>query len=106
MPAGDDWQSHVRTERALGIAGVEISAADPEAMARHWQAMLGAPENEPRIALADADLRFVPVGEKGPGVDTVRLRCSDADAVRRAADLRGLRDGDAIRWCGTRLELA
>ena len=111
-PAGGrDWRNAVRTDVVTAIVAAELQHDDPEALARHWSSVSGLPvdhrDGVPVIALADADLRFVPAADgRGPGLGGLHLRAADpARALAAAAD-RGLPGTDAeILICGTRFRL-
>lgn len=77
------WRPHAETSVVTAIAGVDVAAADPEAMAARW-AELGI----------DHAVRFVPAGPRGEGIDAVDLIAAD-----RA------RTGDTTTICGVELRL-
>ncbi len=106
--AGPDWPAYVRTERVREIAGVELQADDPAAMAARWAAVLGRgarPLGERRfeIALDRGAIRFAPLRDsRGEGVRSVEIWATDAGAVRAAARERGaLEEDGSVRLCGT-----
>jgi hypothetical protein len=71
--AGPAWRDHVRTSQVSGLAGAVLAAADPEAMAARWAAVLGAPaltgaDACQEIALDGSLLRFVPSRESREGL--------------------------------------
>lgn len=108
--AGPKWRDHVRTERAGGIAGVEIQSADPEALHRRWRdllgtGLLGTGTNFARtdfgtdggngaalLALEDDGfVTFLPARDgRGEGIRSIFLRGADSAAIARAARARGL----------------
>ena len=45
--AGPGWERHTRTEVAETIAGVELAAPDPEALAARWSRVLDRPVKRP-----------------------------------------------------------
>lgn len=67
--AGPAWRDHVRTEVVTEVVAVEIGAVDPIAMAARWGEVLGRPAEGTRVPLDEGELRFVPAGERGEGVD-------------------------------------
>ncbi len=110
--AGPHWRETVRTDLVRGIAGVEIQARDPAAMARRWGEVLARParreQGVEQVALPDGGLiRFV-TGEdgRGEGVSGLLVDAVDPEEVRRRARARGAlqRDG-AIGLCGVRISL-
>lgn len=112
--AGEHWQEHVRTQHVAGIAGVEIQADDPHALAMRWSALVDRPlaitaDGSRVIDLDNARLRFVAAADgRGEGLGGVDLHVRDRAAILRAADatLRARRQGeDTIIVCGTRFRL-
>jgi hypothetical protein len=102
----------MHTEVVRSIAGVELQAADPAALARRWAEVLGrgvvwdgADVHE--IALDTGRLRFVPPRDRrGDGITVVELQAADTDRARRVARERGLSpDGARIEIAGTRFRL-
>ena len=63
--AGPDWEAQVRTDRVRAITGVQLAAADPEALAARWARGARSPARPAwlpdrlEIALAPGTLRFV-----------------------------------------------
>jgi hypothetical protein len=97
--AGPAWRDGARSSRVRGLAGVELEAADPEAMAQRWAEVLGrtlAPAGAGRfeIALDAGLLRFAPERGRGEGLAAVLLTAADP-----------ARAGEWHEVCGTRLEL-
>ncbi len=91
-PAGPDWQASVRTDVTLALLGVELQSPDPEGLARHWGAIIGAPvsvagNSEFEIVLVNGRIRFV----KGPDelMTGVMMQVRDVDAVLTTAMVRG-----------------
>jgi hypothetical protein len=96
---GPDWPSHARTDVVGGIAGVDIEATNPAAMATLWAQVLDlgtsqSADGTEYLSLEGGDLRFVPAGPRGEGIRTVRFFATD-----RA------RAGGCFDLCGIRLEL-
>lgn len=81
--AGPDWRDHVVTDRVTAIRAVEIGADDPTAMTARWADVLGQPRPEgTTIELDDAtELRFVPTGERGEGIETIELAAAAGATV-------------------------
>jgi hypothetical protein len=92
--AGPDWERHVRTGVATGIAGLELAAPEPAALAARWAAVLGRPARDRghgshEIALDGGAARFVPGPEAGiAGID---LRASDAARAGASWEIAGTR---------------
>jgi hypothetical protein len=96
---GPDWASHTRTDVVRGIAGIEIEAVHPTAMAARWAEVLGlnAPRRDDgaeRLALDSGEIRFVVAGPRGEGVSAVRLSAAGPKRV-----------GESFRACGVRFEI-
>jgi hypothetical protein len=108
---GPNWQSHVRTDTSLRIAGAELQAVNPKQMAARWAEVLGRGAVEHglkwRIPLDDGELRFT--GEcdgRGEGLSAFDLVVRSMGAVRTNAAARGLVDRDGtVTLCGTRVRL-
>lgn len=107
-PAGpDDWRPRIHEERVSGIVGVEMAVEAHEDTAALWARALEAPVTKdrglPAIAVEGATLRFAPVSDgRGPGVQAVDLKASDAAAVLAEAKARGLpHDDTLVTICGT-----
>ena len=113
--AGPDWSERSRTDRTTGITGVDLQAADPEAMAKRWGEVLvhevGAStgedgEQHPTIDLSEGGrIRFLPArDDRGDGVCGLSLAVKDADAVRAEAGDAARADG-TIALCGVTVHL-
>lgn len=103
---GPGWQdrraTHVRT-----ISGVDLQAADPEALARRWS------QAYKRDMHVDGDQFVIPLDEgtiyiheatdgRGDGVSGVEFELNDRDAVAAAAEKLGLAwQNDTLEVCGT-----
>ena len=110
--AGPGWERHARTEVAETIAGVELAAPDPGALAARWSRVLDRPVTQPgqgrlEIALAPGALRFVGgAAERGAHVRGYDVRVRDRAGVLATARTRGLAvEDDAVVVAGTRLTL-
>ena len=110
--AGPRWREFVRTDLVTGIAGVEIQARDPAAMARRWGEVLAQPprhdDGVDAISLPDGGaIRFVPERDgRGEGVSGLLVAAADPERVRRRAQGRGvLREDGTIDLCGVRIAL-
>jgi hypothetical protein len=81
--AGQSWPWHQRTDVVSGIAGAEISAADPDKVANRFAELLGRKLGDDRsIALDGTSIRFVqaPAGSRDrlTGID---MTASDRSRV-------------------------
>ncbi|MGH0032788.1 MAG: VOC family protein [Myxococcota bacterium] len=114
--AGEGWQQRSRSDVTTGIAGVDLQADDPAAMAKRWGEVLAHDvtsstgedgEAHPTIELSEGGrIRFLPVRDgRGEGVCGLTLRVRDADAVRRAAGDAARADG-TVSLCGVTVHLA
>jgi len=110
--AGPGWERHARTEVAETIAGVELAAPDPEALAARWSRVLDRPVKRPgpgrlEITLAPGTLRFVRgAAARGAHVRGYDVRVRDRPGVLAAARARGLAvEDDALVVAGTHLAL-
>lgn len=84
--AGPDWERHVRADVATGLAGLDLTAPDPAALAARWAALLDRPARASgdglEIALDGAGaLRFGP----GPREEIAAVRLRAADRARAGA---------------------
>ena len=110
--AGPGWERHVRREIAQEVAGVELAAPDPEALATRWSSVLDLPVTRPaagrlEIPLESGVLRFVRgAAERGAHVRGYDVRVVDRAPVLASARARGLAvEDDAVVIAGTRLAL-
>ncbi|MFC3230242.1 VOC family protein [Marinibaculum pumilum] len=110
-PAGPDWEAHKRTDRVTGVSAVTLTAADPEALAARWQAVLDRPlvrrDDVLVMALDNAELHFAPAPTDGSGEEMtgITFRAADAGSVRATAAGRDRAGPDgAVYLCGVRLE--
>jgi hypothetical protein len=110
--AGPGWEARSRRDVSVGIAGVEVEAADPAALAARWSEVLGLPAERAgdggwRVELRGGAVRFVPAPDgRGDGVSAVRIAVVDPAAVRSAAAARGVLDAaGAPRVGGVRFDL-
>lgn len=106
--AGPDWQGRARTGRVHGIAGVEIQSDEPEALAQKWARLFELPSKRDGRTLVGSDgetIAFVQARDgRGEGIRSVLLHATGADAIRTAAEERGLPldDEGAVTIAGTR----
>ena len=109
--AGPTWRTAVRTDVSAALAGVEIQADDPAAMAARWGAVIGraptATAGAVEIALDDGAIRFAPARDgRGEGVAALDVRMNDRVHALATARARGLAvDGDEVAVGGVRLRL-
>lgn len=109
---GPDWGNHIRTERIGAIAGAELQADDPKAMAERWASVLRSEAVQDgdawNVPLDGGVCRFVPDRDgRGEGISSVIVTVNDRDAVLAAAKERGLPyDANSVTLCGTRFQFA
>lgn len=110
--AGPDWRRRAHTDVARAVTAVDLAAADPEALAGRWGAVLDLPPARVTagrldIALSPGLLRFHrDAGAAVPYVSGYEIAVADPAAVRQAARARGLETSDAaVTIAGTRLGL-
>jgi Glyoxalase-like domain len=113
--AGPLWHEHVRTDVSAVLAGVELQAADPAAMAARWSAILDRPSRESGpgswvIPLGDGEdgvIRLVRArDERGDGVAGLDVRVHDRARALASAHTRGLATtADTVMLGGVRVRL-
>ena len=110
--AGPRWREALHTDVTRAIAGVEIQAENPAAMAHRWSEVLAVPAREDggdhAIALRDGGaIRFTKDRDgRGEGVSGLVVAAADPARVRERARARGaLREGGALELCGMRVTL-
>lgn len=79
--AGPDWERAVRTDVVLGLAGLTVSADDPDAVAARWGEILATdvdtgPDGS-MIWLDEGWLRFAPRVGAAPALSRVHLNPTD-----------------------------
>jgi len=97
--AGPGWEQRSRTDVVKRIAGVELQAADPAALAERWSQLLEQPaerdgESVHTITLPEdgARLRIGPDRDgRGDGVAAVHVEATDREAAGRIATVCGTR---------------
>ena len=111
VPAGVHWREHVNTTRVSAIAAAEIQADDPSTLAHRWAEIVQYPltftAGIPTIALANAELRFVPCADGRPaGLAGLDIVSSDKAAVLNAAARHtAVSDGASFALGGMRWRL-
>lgn len=109
-PASDGWRQHVRSDRVLALAGVDLESEDPAALAALWSRIVEHPLTQERgssvIRFENVPVRFVAAEGRGPGIAALVFRVRDRDAILEAARGRGLVTPDgSLRLLGTRIDL-
>ncbi len=111
--AGPDWSAKIRSDVVTGIAGVELQARDPAALAARWSRLLARPvgagaAGSPEITLEAGTLCFVPERDgRGEGVSGLDFAALDPARALESARARGLEvAGDQVSVCGTRLRFS
>jgi hypothetical protein len=110
--AGPDWKKHVRSDVTRALAGAEIQAMEPAALAERWSqvfARRATPQADGsfELALDVGRLRFVPARDgRGDGVSGIDVTVVDQAGALARARARGLpASGDTVEICGTRIRL-
>lgn len=112
--AGPDWETRMQTDVVRRIAGVELQAPDPGALASRWSDLLACParwdgRSAYEVALEEdrTAVRFLPDQDgRGEGLAGVRLEASDPERAWDTARDRGLPvEAQTITLCGTRFTL-
>ncbi len=109
--AGPGWQSHPASTTVSRIVGATIQCANPDETAERWSDILDVrsvlrPNGARLMPLDEGFARFVPLeDDRGEGLVAVHLQCSNAPAIRAAAEQAGVLDADAVRLCGVRFVL-
>ena len=110
--AGTEWERAVRMDVVSELAGVELQADDPLALAQRWSQVLNRPVAQTaagviRIVLDQGVIRFVPATDgRGAGVGGIDVAVTDRRRLLAAAHQRGVPAGaDQVIICGTRIHL-
>ncbi|MDA0790730.1 MAG: hypothetical protein O2780_14880 [Proteobacteria bacterium] len=111
-PAGPDWRQARNTSIIDAISAAEIQTSEPATLAARWGEVLDEPvtsdaHGHPAIALADAQIRFVPITDGRPtGLGGLDLHTTDLDQALTNAEANGcLFDDRLVMICGMRLRL-
>ncbi|MET0577357.1 MAG: VOC family protein [Ilumatobacteraceae bacterium] len=78
-PYAGPWTGHSETSVVTAIAGIDVAATDPAAMAARWSE-LGI----------DHAVRFVPAGPRGEGIDAMDVTATDRSRVGETATICGI----------------
>jgi hypothetical protein len=95
-PAGPHWQQAVRTDLVLGLAGVRLRVADPQAGAARWARLMGVAvgcdkAGQPRLAVDGGQLLWEPATDGQPeGLVGIDLQVPDVAAILARAGAMGL----------------
>jgi hypothetical protein len=96
--AGLDWGASVGRTVVSDVAGVELQAEDPAALARRWSLVLrrpveqGAERGEPVLNFDRGAVRFVPAADgRGEGLGGVDLVATDPTRAGQELLIGGLR---------------
>ena len=111
-PAGESWQQSARRDVVSALAGIELQADDPLALAELWSKLLQLPlqrdaANNPAIAFDYCSARFVPASDgRGAGLGGLDVKVEDLDHVRAQAAAHDVPiEDDCLSICGTRIYL-
>jgi len=109
---GTGWESEVRQEITVDVAGVELQCVDPVELAELWSRVAGLPvvqhNSAPAIQLNNASLRFVEIeDDRGAGLGGVDLLVADREHILAEAKRRDCYHSDErVDICGTRFYLS
>ena len=78
-PWAGPWRAHAETTVTTAIAGIDVAADDPAAMAARW-----------RQLEVDHAVRFVPAGARGEGIDAIDLVATDRTRVGESTTICGV----------------
>jgi len=111
-PAGDNWETAVRTDVVSGLVAAELQSDDPRTLASRWSEVLDVEMDEstdgtPILRLENADLRFMTsLDNRGEGLTTLCLRTVNRTEILREAAAHGCKtDRDTVTVCGTQFKL-
>jgi hypothetical protein len=92
-PAGEQWQSFVRTTDTLRILGIEMESPQPDALAAHWSKILETPitleEGVPTMTLEQNSIQFLE--GRVEVLSSIRVQVKDLSATIERALSCGLR---------------
>jgi len=89
--AGPEWRDHVDSSVVDAVVAVELQAADPDAVAQRWSALLDRPVEDDLLKLDDADIRFVRSADgRGDGLRAVDFRAVDRERVGEQLVIHGV----------------
>lgn len=110
-PAGPDWQTARSLTRVTGIVAAELQCDDPEAVAARWAEIAELPvtreDDQPRIELLNATLRFVPCADGRPeGLGGIDVASGNHPAIlSAAATYDAVAAPNQVYLCGMRINL-
>jgi hypothetical protein len=100
-PAGRNWKEALAPGDVLGIAGARVQARDPEAVAKHWAALLRSKRSDNAVVLDQGFVRFVPpIDADGTGVVGVDVAARDPAVILAQAEKLGVPVKDGVVWIG------
>jgi hypothetical protein len=92
-PAGEHWQSFIRTDDTIRLLGIDLEAPKPLDLATHWsnilQTTVSTDKLAPALSLETNSIRFVPGETECLG--TLRLQVRELEATVERALSCGLR---------------
>lgn len=111
-PAGDAWESAIRTDRVVAMVGCTLQSQAPAPLAAHWASILerdaAAAGAAIRIGLDNGGIDFVDAADdRGDGLVALAIKAADPAAILKTATTRGLpTTSDSVTICGTRFDFA
>jgi Glyoxalase-like domain len=80
-PVAADWRAAQPSAAACDLVGLELAAADPDALAHRWSQMLDRPVDDRTIVVDNATVRFVAADVPFPRIAGVDLKAIDSQHV-------------------------
>jgi hypothetical protein len=78
-PYAGPWTGHGETSVVTAIAGIDVAADDPAALAARWH-----------DAGIDHGVRFIPAGPRGEGIDALDVTATDRSRAGETAAICGI----------------
>ena len=95
-PAGNNWREAVSTGLVTSLGQADVGCRDPEKVSALWGSIMDLPATIGRncgmhkVRPDGFCVRFTPATSRGEGLDAVDINVTDADAILRRAEARGL----------------
>lgn len=102
-PAGSQWQETVDTSWVSAITGANVTCQDPDGTSSLWGQLLDTPVTigancgRHKLRVGTASISFIPVGERGEGLESVDLATTHRQQIIERAHARSLpHDGNRV----------
>lgn len=99
-PAGPHWHNTVDTSWVSAITGANVACHDPEHTASRWGQLLDVPVTigancgRHKIRVGTSSIRFIPVGDRGEGLESIELSTTHRKNIIQRAHARSLPHDD------------